>query len=356
MKNSYGYESYRGRSRLQAALTVLAVILFVVLLLAIAFFFFAQEYIVYDDSGKAHLEFPFFQQIQPTPTPELQSPPVIVIETPPPIPTPTPPPIPGAVELPVEALTDGTAAEQVEALGGNRVIFTMKDELGFLSYFSHQEMASIAGVNPADETINDAIRAFNQGELYTIARVSLFKDRETAGRYSAGNALRSKGGNWRGPDGSRWFSPASQTARDYLVEICVELAQLGFDELLLEHCAYPSEGHTEWILPGELYDTDRLTDGPEAFCAQLQEALVDYPDLTISLLAEPSFLSPEGADLSGQTPWLFTRYARRIYLPASDGETDWSPVLSDLDFEERDLLYADRTGPQTAGWWLPLAR
>ena len=38
MRNSYGYESYRGRSRLQTALTAVAVILFIILLLAVAFF------------------------------------------------------------------------------------------------------------------------------------------------------------------------------------------------------------------------------------------------------------------------------------------------------------------------------
>lgn len=355
MRNSYGYESYRGRSRLQAALTTLAVILFVVLLLAVAFFFFAQQYIVYDDSGKAHLELPFFQQAQPAPTPELQSPPVIVIETPAPTPTPTPDPIPRAVELPVDALTDGTAAEQLKTAGGNRVIFTMKDETGHLSYVSSQEMAVGAGVNATDGQINDAIKAFNQGELYTIAKVSLFKDMEVPFRYSQGNSLRSQSGNWRGLDGSRWFSPASEAVRDYLVGVCVELAQLGFDELLLDHCAFPSEGHLEWIVHGELYDPDRLSADLETFCAQLQEALADYPDLTVSMTAEPAFFSPDTAALTGQTPQLFSTYAQKVYLPVNKEEADWSEVLSHLGLEDRDLLYADQTGPQEAGWWLSLS-
>ena len=55
LRSSYGYGSYRGRSKLRTFLTVVIVILLVVLLLAVAAFFLLQKYIVYTDDGRARL-------------------------------------------------------------------------------------------------------------------------------------------------------------------------------------------------------------------------------------------------------------------------------------------------------------
>ena len=351
MRNSYGYESYRGRSKLQTALTAVAVILFVVLLLAVAFFFFAQQYIVYDDQGKAHLEFPFLQQAEATPTPAQPSEPAIVVvtETPQPTPTPTPEPIPAVVELPLSALTDGTAAQQVASAGGNAALFVMKGEDGALAWVSEQEMALGAGMNAAQEGINEAIAALNGGELYTVAKISLFKDLNTPYHYSEGNALRSQSGNWRAPGGCRWFSPASPAVRDYLTNICRELCELGFDEILLDNCAFPAEGHLEWIVEGELYDPNRLTQDLEDFCAQLREDLSDYPQVRISMTVSPAVLTLTEGDRSGQTPELFSKYADRVYLPQPGEGEDWSEALARMGFQEKDLIYPAGTGPEGAG-------
>ena len=51
-----GYHNYRGRGRRQKRL--LAVVLVLVILAATAFLVI-QNYIVYDDAGKAHIEWPF---------------------------------------------------------------------------------------------------------------------------------------------------------------------------------------------------------------------------------------------------------------------------------------------------------
>ena len=36
-----------------------------------------------------------------------------------------------------------------------------------------------------------------------------------------------------------WLDPAKEQARDYIVDLALECARLGFDELLLEEVTYP---------------------------------------------------------------------------------------------------------------------
>ncbi|MDE6107315.1 MAG: hypothetical protein K2F83_01400, partial [Oscillospiraceae bacterium] len=69
MRNSYGYDSYRGRSTAKTVLTALVVVLLVILLLVVGFFVFAQRYVVYYDDGSVHIEFPWTVQATPTPIP-----------------------------------------------------------------------------------------------------------------------------------------------------------------------------------------------------------------------------------------------------------------------------------------------
>ena len=51
MRTSYGYDVYRGRSKLRTALIVVVALLFLLLLAAVAFFFLAQPFVVYNDDG-----------------------------------------------------------------------------------------------------------------------------------------------------------------------------------------------------------------------------------------------------------------------------------------------------------------
>ena len=65
-----GYHRYRGRNT--RGKVALVIVLVLVLIAAVAYLL-TQEYVVYDDEGKAHLELPWFrkepEKPQPDPTP-----------------------------------------------------------------------------------------------------------------------------------------------------------------------------------------------------------------------------------------------------------------------------------------------
>lgn len=243
MRRSYGYNSYRGRVTFQGFLRGLIIVLAVILILALVGYFLLQRYVVYTDQGQK-FRFPFLAgEKDPSPSESVQ---IVVGGQESVSPEPTVSPVEEqplqAVWLPLTALAQGTVEEQVFAAGGNAVILDMKLEDGSLGYHSQLELADQSGANAADEdgTRNEAIQALNRGTLYTVARVCCFKDDRLSDVDRAMNILTNSGYLWRDPDGVRWINPANEQVRAYLIGIARELAQLGFDEILLDFAGYPT--------------------------------------------------------------------------------------------------------------------
>lgn len=303
--NTRGYGAYRGRTPFKRFLKILGIILIILVILGVAAGAYLQQFLVITGDG-VRLELPSSQlkDPEPTPTPPEVSVDTPVIVTPEPTPTPTPTPESDALSpvlLPAEALYDGTAVSQVEALGGDCALFDMKADNGMLNYVSTQENAVAGGLNPDSPERNFSIQALNNTEgLYTVARVSCFKDHGLI-LYDRNMAIFTNSGyRWTDPDGIRWSSPTTPEVRDYLTAVCVELAQLGFDEILLDNAGYPSEGNLHYIKKGAAYDASQFSTVIDGFYAQVASALAEY-DVKLSVVTTQEAL--DGTDtLTGQTP------------------------------------------------------
>ena len=317
MRRPYGYGSYRGRSRGRTALKVLIGVLAAVLILVVVGAFLLEPYLVYTSDG-VRVDLPFGQDGentpgQPQPSEDLS---VVVV-------TPTLTPAPQtfrAVTLPLSALTDGTAAAQAEAAGADAVVFDMKADDGTLAYVSNLEEAMDAGASASDPGLNDAIRTLTAGDLHVVARVSCFRD-NTVPYYNNRTALRTAIGNWRDAGNYRWLSPGRAAARSYVAGVCRELASLGFDELLLDHPAFPTQadGTLTNLTVGEAYPTDDLAGQVELFYSEVRSALADYPATMLSIVSTPEVLA--GTDnQSGQTAAQLAEYADRIWVQADEAQ------------------------------------
>lgn len=293
-----GYTHYRGRSPFSTALKVIAVVLAVVLALSVAALVLLEPYWVYSADG-GYLRLPWARQ-EPEETASLPLPTVsqpMVVLTPEPE---TEPPLQAAL-LPRSALSDGTALTQLQAAGAVAALFDMKADDGTLAFVSASPLAVSAGVNAAAGA-NEAISALNAQEgLYTVARLACFRDNAMP-RQRNDLALRSALGNWRDGDGIRWLSPAYQENRQYLTDLCLELAGLGFDEILLDYAAFPTDGDLGSILTGAAYDPAALSSQILDFYTQLDAALeAAYPQVRLSVAADPAALTAGGVSAGGQT-------------------------------------------------------
>ena len=291
-----GYDSYHGRSRVRTFLKVLIVLLLVVLAVAVGALLWLEPYIDYSANG-IKINLPFFQQKEPAPATGAP----VVVTTPEPTPTPEPEEDFRGILLPNSALYDGTAAQQAEA-------------------------------SAADPALNAAIQLLNGGEVYTVARVSCFRD-NLVPRSDMSLAIHTNAGNWRDSGDTRWLSPANESARQYVVGVCRELAALGFDEILLDNWAFPTDGELGWIKADANYPADGRTAALEVFLEEVRAGLAEFPEVKVSLVTTAS-AAAGGAVESGQTAALLER-ADRVLVRLGEGETlprlNQTPVVPVLE-------------------------
>lgn len=351
MRSSKGYGSYRGKGGVRTVLKVLIAILLIVLILVAVGFFMLEKYQVFDSDGM-HLELPFLHREEPSAPPEPEV--TLPVVLPPATPSPTPAPevqILHAAALPRSALYDGTAQALVTAKGANAAVFDMKADDGSLGYISNLELAKAVGASASDPALNAAIQGLNGGDLYTVARVSCFKDNLTPYKKPE-LGLKSPYGNWRDGGGLRWMSPAVDEARQYVADVCRELAALGFDEILLDNSGFPTGDKVGSIVQGAVYDPDKFSAVITGFYDQVRAALADYPDVTLSIMGTESAVA-DGADaLTGQTLASLVQ-AGRVWLPEGGRSvSDYQAILSaaGMDSAGAAVLVRAEAGAADESW------
>lgn len=321
-RSNSDFGGYRGRRTVTDILRFIAITLTVVVVLVVAGLFFLQKYIVYTPDGpKLQLPALFQREENPGGAVSVPDPGSLSIVEQPPV---DQPPVPGeedgasagyALQISVDQAISGGVPEPDPAMKG--LIVEMKDSMGKLSWHSEQAVAGWSEVN-GQQAVGDALKKWNEGDVYTIARVHCFLD-DTVPYYNNNLALRWAGQdwNWRDGDGLRWTSPGKVEVRAYNAALCGELAALGFDEIVLEEFYFPIRGDLSTIRRGEAYDSSRFTAQLEDFLTQVRAAVEPY-GTKISLRVGRDTLAGDESD-SGVTPQLLEKYADRIWVE-EDGQ------------------------------------
>ena len=256
-----------------------------------------------------------------------------------PVPEPEPEPEPEvmtAVELTLEEAISIAAPQRMEELGANSMILDMKPYNAPLGWVSAHPLATQVEASSTVENVNELLAALNEQGYHTIARFSCFRD-ELLGKNSTNKEtciLSNSGYRWQDFGKVNWVSPYSQQVQDYLVALMVELAQLGFEEILLENCGYPPDGSGEmgWIRKGASYDPEQLDVVVEQFLEKADAALQPY-GVTLSIRTTPEILLQEGMK-TGLTASVLDRWADRIWLSAGEGENAPEKILEQVQIKE----------------------
>lgn len=339
-RDNYRYSGYRGRATTTDKLRVVAVALLVLVLLALAALLIGQRYIVYTDDG-IRLELPFLNREEPKQNYEDLEQFEVVVE-------PTEPERPeekpavsepeeeqirlNAVVLPLETVLDGTAAERARQLGANTIVLDMKTDQGQLGYRSDLPLAQQMGTNHPSQEINDRLGELSGGEFHLVARISCFRDHMLAGEHAY--AIRSNSDyRWVDYSSVRWSSPANSQVRDYLTGIMMELARLGFDEILLDNWGYPgrTEGELGYIKQSEAYRPEEL-DVPVTLFLQTAGQALKNSGAVLSLCADEAVLS--GGTSGGKTAAHLIQIPERIWLKAGDDRAEAILQLEDAGMED----------------------
>lgn len=207
---------------------------------------------------------------------------------------------------------DQLADAQTLADGYDGVILPMKTADGALGYVSALPLAADAGASSGDPDRNEALRALNDTPgLYTVAQVSCLRDSALVREEPGLSLHRVSGSPWLDESRQGWLDPAQPQVQSYLIGLCRELAQLGFDEIQLTDCGFPTQGDLD-----SLRAVEEKEETLETFCRQLQGALADTP-VTLSVMGQRDSVTAD--PVSGQTTALLATFGR-VWTQAEDQE------------------------------------
>ncbi len=208
---------------------------------------------------------------------------------------------------------DQLADAQTLADGYDGVILPMKTADGALGYVSAPPLAADAGASSGDPDRHAALRALHDTPgLYTVAQVSCLRDSALVREEPGLSLHRVSGSPWLDESRRGWLDPAQPQVQSYLIGLCRELAQLGFDEILLTDCGFPTQGDLD-----SLRAVEEKEETLETFCRQLQGALADTP-VTLSVMGQRDSVTAD--PVSGQTTALLATFGR-VWTQAEDQET-----------------------------------
>lgn len=324
-----GYNSYRGRGnpvRIFIAIGLVAVILLA------AGYITAQNYIVYDDEGKAHFELPFHRTETPV---EDEQPSIpddeIYIE----YITPEDPLVPvealHASQLPKGALK--LAPEAVLAEADEAMIIEVKRQNGSIAYATEVNVPAQIGVEKEPTLSN--LKALLAADKYTVARMAVLCDSYFVRAYHDAAFLLASGSFWYDGGGWTWLNPSDPNVLTYTSSLCQEYAALGFDEILLDYFSYPLTGRLSSIAIED--DVDRVQVLRE-FSGALRSGLPE--DMVLSIVIR-SDTSPE----VGLTPEMLAECFDRIYIaPDTDAAELLRTLPADYDRDTR-VIQMSYTAP-----------
>ena len=330
---------YRARRSRGKVWPVLLWILAGLIVLAVILFYTGQKYIVYGSDGSLHVVFPIMET--PAPVTEDGQPETVdtelVLED---------PDYSGIIsdagkdlsELHAQYLTadkitpEGLtrAAASVKAAGGNALVLQMKSPGGTLSWKSGVSEASAYGVNGTAE-LADAIRTVKEQNIYLVAVVSTCVDSLMAERYAATAQQTASGSAYTDSSGG-WVDPYNTFTRTYLVSLCKELRELGFDEVAFSYLQQP-------LAAAELKYADQTgspsrTDAVVALAKYLRANLT-ATGLRVSAIVSADSILQKQAELSGQDMTVLPKLLDRVcvFATADNVSTLQSAIAADSSFD-----------------------
>ena len=246
-----------------------------------------------------------------------------------------------AIEADASVLRGGTQSllDRASELGANAIAVRLKDTAGKLHYTSDipeaQEAEAVVGNAVSDGAIEDLVNS----KYHTVARVTALHDSAFAFRYPDGAAvqqLQYPGVVWYDPDSTFWLAPEKELTGSYLSRIALECASLGFDELLLDAFAYPSNGRQSNI--DERGRTVTRSEAVEALAQELFRALEDT-QMLLSLELDAQTVLAGGDEEKGQNVEQLSLCFDRIYVKTTASELPkLEKVFAALDVEFVPIL------------------
>ena len=135
--------------------------------------------------------------------------------------------------------------------GLNTIELDVKDENGDVGFMATVPLARRVGAAKPYYNPQAAVAKIHAQGLYLIGRIVTFEDPVLSQGAPWAAIRRSDGSRWLNHAGLGWTNPYDKRVWKYNVDIAVEAAKLGFDEIQFDYVRFPSDGDISQIVyPG----------------------------------------------------------------------------------------------------------
>lgn len=117
------------------------------------------------------------------------------------------------------------------------LVLQVKPESGYVIYPSGASLAAGYGLVGYFDLATQVVKLHEQG-MYLVADVTCLLDSAIVTRYM-GTCLATSVGAPLVTDAGYWMDPFNTEYREYLVELCTELLNMGFDEIMFSYMSHP---------------------------------------------------------------------------------------------------------------------
>ena len=166
----------------------------------------------------------------------------------------------------------------VESTELNAVVIDVKNDHGLVTYPTGIEIVKQVGadLNVPIKDLKAVLDELHNKNIYTIARVVVFKDPYLAEQKPEWSIQRKGGGLWRDRKGVAWINPYDRNVWEYNIAIAREAALTGFQEIQFDYIRFPENAHIvdkEAYFPGGDATKEEVI---AEFLAYAREQLEDY--------------------------------------------------------------------------------
>jgi hypothetical protein len=157
----------------------------------------------------------------------------------------------------------------------NSLVIDVKGDRGVITYKSSIPLASEIGAQKLIivKDIRGLLQSLKQRGIYTIARIVVFKDDILASARPALAVKTQDGSIWRDRENLAWVDPTRKEVWNYNIDLAVEAAQNGFDEIQFDYVRFPDRTGLKFAIENT---EENRTQSISGFLKEARERLVPY--------------------------------------------------------------------------------
>lgn len=168
-----------------------------------------------------------------------------------------------------------SALKLIEETELNALVIDVKSDRGMIPYKSSIPIASQVDAQRiiTVKDIKGLIKSLKEKGIYLIARIVVFKD-DLLALAMPDLAVKTRGGEiWRDGEKLAWVDPFKKDVWDYDINIAVEAAQYGFDEIQFDYVRFPDAAGLVFSMPNTEENRIKAVSG---FLMEAKKRLVPY--------------------------------------------------------------------------------